>query len=809
MLKSLHILALLFIAVFTSTAQPREILLLDTGWKFFRGHSENAYRQDFDDSGWRTVTVPHDWAIEGPFVAGGDANTGKRPWKGEGWYRRQLRIPDTLAGKKFFLLFDGVMAFPEVYVNGRLAGRWDYGYNAFFLDITPYVHPGGENVVAVHADTRNHDSRWYPGAGLYRNVRLIITDPLHIDIWGTQITTPLIKPGYAVVNIATALTNDLPDKITLTLTHTLFTADNRPLAVTDTTLTMQAGHHKRVERDVVLTNPSRWDTDHPYMYHTETKISYHNNTADKVRTSFGIREMHFTANDGFHLNGRRVQLRGVNLHHDLGPLGAAVNKRALERQLQLLRGMGCNAIRTSHNPPAPELLELCDSMGFLVLDEAFDKYDGKADITDTTDFEQFTRRNIRNFVMRDRNHPCIFLWSVGNEIVDVQWNRDNGFHKLHLMVNTVRRYDHTRPVTLVCDRTESAALRHFDYYDVHAWNYGRRYRLARQLEPDKSVIISESASTLSTRGFYELPLPAEKTDFTASLQISSYDLNAPEWAEIADDDFMWQEEEPYVAGEFVWTGFDYLGEPTPYRGWWLKNLGIPEEKASRSSYFGIFDLCGIPKDRYYLYKSHWEPEETMVHILPHWNWKNMKGKPIPVFVYTNGDCAELFLNGRSLGRRCKQPRSKTSVERYRLMWMKVPYEPGELRAVAYKEGKKTGEATVSTAGEPYTLRLTADRDTLRADGKDLSYLLLEAFDKKGNPCPLAGNRIKIKVTGAGEIAAVGNGNPQSLNPFQSDSVDLFFGKAMVIIRSDRKKGKITVEASAAGLTRAREVLTVQ
>ncbi len=489
----------------------------------------------------------------------------------------------------------------------------------------------------------------------------------------------------------------------------------------------------------------------------------------------------------------------MNLHHDLGPLGAAFNKRAAERQLQIMKEMGCNAIRTSHNTAAPEILALCDEMGLLVFNEVFDKYDAKADITDTTDFEGFARRNIRYFVLRDRNHPCVFLWSVGNEIGDVQWNIDNGFDKLRTMVKYVREYDPSRPVTLVCDSRESAELRHFDYYDVHSWNYGRRYSLARQLEPGKSVIISESASTLSTRGFYEFPLPEEKTDFTSSLQVSSYDLNAPEWAELSDDDFMWQQEEPYVAGEFVWTGFDYLGEPTPYNNRWTAENGMTDLEASRSSYFGIVDLCGIPKDRYYLYKSHWKPEENTIHILPHWNWEDRIGKEVPVFVYTNGDCAELFLNGVSQGKKCKDPGSAISTERFRLMWKEVVYAPGELKAVAWKNGQMIGEARVVTTSEPVKLRLTPDRKLIHADGKDLSFILIEALDRDGNVHPLAGNRISIEVIGSGRIAGAGNGNPQSLNPFKCAKVDLFHGKAMLIIASTREEGEIQILAGSEGL----------
>ncbi len=807
--KKLFILFFLLVAGISSFSQTRQRIVLDTAWTFYRGHEESAFQKDWDDSGWQKVTIPHDWAIEGPFLIEGDGNTGKRPWKGEGWYHRKLDVNKEDAGKRIFLLFDGVMAFPEVYVNGRLAGRWDYGYNSFFIDITNFLNFDGADVVAVHVDTRKHESRWYPGAGIYRKVTLIKTDPVHVDIWGTYITTPVIKPHYAKVNIATTITNDLPKKVQITLVHSLYTQHNRLLKEVEDTLSVAALKKARKEMNILIPDPELWDTKNPSLYHIQTRIIRNHKETDSYSTTFGIRSIRFTADHGFYLNNRRVQFKGVNLHHDQGPLGAAFHTRAMERELEIMKEMGCNAIRTSHNPPAPELLELCDRMGLLVLDEAFDKYDAKADITDTTNFGDFAFRNIRNFIMRDRNHPSVFLWSVGNEIVDVQWNRNNGFHKLRLMVNDVRRYDPTRPVTLVCDRTESAALRHFDYYDVHAWNYGRRYRLARRLEPNKAVIISESSSTLSTRGFYELPLPTEKTDFTTSLQVSSYDLNAPEWAEIADDDLMWEQEEPYIAGEFVWSGFDYLGESTPFDKDWLKAHGMDESLTPRSSYFGIVDLCGIPKDIYFLYKSYWKHDETTIHILPHWNWAHMQGKNIPVFVYTNGDCAELFLNGKSLGKKCKKPESSRSIERFRLVWDSVLYEPGELKAVAYKNGIRIGETVRKTADKPFALKLTADKDTLLANGQDLSYLLIEAVDKNGYLCPLADNKIKISIEGAGKIAGVGNGNPLSMSPFQTDTVNLFYGKALVIVGSGFKTGTTRITVSSGHLQKDSKTLKIQ
>jgi beta-galactosidase len=692
------------------------------------------------------------------------------------------------------------MAFPEIYINGKLAGKWDYGYNSFFLDITPFLQFNGANTLTVHADTRNHDSRWYPGAGIYRKVQLISVNPIHIDVWGTHITTPIIKSNYATVNVITTVSNqsDNPEN-EITVENTIISPKGSHISTKTVKAKIAAGTNHDFELTFTLSNPEKWDVYNSVMYTMKTIVKRGDDILDEQNTNFGVRSMRFTADDGFYLNDKRVQLKGVCLHHDQGPLGAAFYPRAMERQLQLLKDMGCNAIRTSHNVAAPELLELCDKMGILVLDEILDKYDQKADIMPETDFQEFSARNVRNFVMRDRNHPSVFLWSVGNEIGDVQWNINGGFEKLRTMVNNVKRYDATRSVTLVCDSRNSAKLRHFDFYDVHCWNYGRRYDLARQLEPNKAVIISESASTVSTRGFYEWPLPQKKTDFANSMQVSSYDLNAPDWAEIPDDDFMWQQDENYIAGEFVWTGFDYLGEPTPYENNAVKKLGMTDANASVSSYFGAYDLVGIPKDRFYLYKSYWKTNETTVHILPHWNWTDMEGKIIPVFVYTNGDCAELFLNGKSLGVKCKIPDSQNSVERFRLMWNDVVYSPGELKAVAYKNGEEIGETFMKTAGEPFKIKLTPDRNHILSDGMDLSYVLVEAIDKNGNPCPLGNNRVDLSIIGEGSIAGVGNGNPQSMELFQNQYINLFYGKAMLILRAASKKGNIQVTATSNGL----------
>ncbi len=769
-------------------------------WRFAKGEQAGAQAPGFDDAGWQTVRLPHDWAISGPFNPAGPGETGKLPWKGTGWYRKTFRLDAADAGKRVYLVFDGVMAFPKVYVNGQPAGEWDYGYNSFYLDISRLVRLDASNIVAVHADTRQHDSRWYPGAGIYRKVQLVLTDPVHIGIWGTYITTQDVSDQQAVVRIRTTIHNTDASEQSVSVQQYIVNASGVTQAVDSVGCPIRAGESHTYEQLIRLPNPQRWDVDHPNLYRIKTVVSRAGKACDAYWSTFGVRTAHFTSDDGFWLNGRRLQLKGVCLHHDQGALGGAFNTRAMERQLEIMRGMGCNAVRTSHNPPAPELLDLCDRMGFVVIDELFDKYDAKADVLPGADFAAFAERQVRNFVERDANHPSIILWSAGNEIGDVQGNVNGGFAKLQTVVAAFRKYDPSRPITLVCDNKDASAMRHFDYYDVLSYNYSRRYALARQLAPQKAVIITESASTVSTRGFYELPLPAKKTDFTHSLQVSSYDLNAPWWAEVPEDDFKWQQEDRFVAGEFIWTGFDYLGEPTPYGDNVAEDKMFKAEELPRSSYFGVVDLAGIPKDRYYLYKSVWKPEETTVHLLPHWNWPGQEGKPFPVFVYTNGDCAELFLNGVSFGKQCKNPAAENAVERYRLMWNAVPYAPGTLRAVAYQNGKVIGETTVKTAGPAAQIRLTPDRPTVQADGTDLCFVTVDILDKDGNLCPLADNRILFQVEGPGAIAGVDNGNPRSFEPFQANQVPTFNGKAMLILRSvEDGKGAIRITASSKGL----------
>jgi beta-galactosidase len=788
----------------------REITDFNGNWLFIKGNPVNASAIQLNETGWEKIKLPHDWAISGPFDPLGEGNTGKLPWKGEGWYRKHYTPDASDQNRNFFLLFDGVMASPIVYINGKEVGRWDYGYNSFYINISSFLKFGKDNVIAVYANTKNHGSRWYPGAGIYRKVQLIKTDPVHVNIWGTQITTPVVENTSADVRIINTVSNLSANQQEVKIENTVISPAGNELKKLVSSVTFKPGEKKDIEQTVTLYRPERWDILTPVLYTVRTIIYRNSVPCDESKTNFGVRTFKFTGDDGFHLNGRRVQIQGVCLHHDQGPLGAAFYPRAMERQLEIMKEMGCNAIRTSHNVPAPELLELCDRMGFIVIDEIFDKYDNKADIPQGADFFEFAEPNVRNFVMRDRNHPSIVLWSIGNEISDVENNYNGGFKKLQAMVVNFKKYDSTRPITLVCHIADAAKKRHFDYYDVTAYNYRRQYKTVHDLEPSKPSLIGESASTVSTRGFYELPLPKTKTDFTRSLQVSSYDLNAPDWAEIPDLDFMWQEQDKFCAGEFVWTGFDYIGEPTPYGDDIVRRnkFNFKQEEVSRSSYFGIVDLCGIPKDRYWLYRSHWAPEKQTTHILPHWNWEGHEGDTIPVFVYTNGEKAELFINDKSLGFREKEPRSDDPIKRYRLRW-DVPYSTGELKAVSYKAGVVNGKETVKTSGKAAVIIAEADRNNLPAKENELIYITFSVTDGNGNFCPLAANQIKFKVEGPGTLKAVGNGDPTSLESFTGTKIKAFYGKCLAIVEANGLAGNIKLISESDGLKSGEVIISVR
>jgi beta-galactosidase len=787
---------------------PRRVENFNRDWRFAKGAQVGAEAVEFNDAAWLLVRLPHDWAISGPYEPRGDPHTGKLPWRGEGWYRKSFSLPAADAGKRVYLDFDGVMAMPTVYVNGQKAGGWDYGYMSFRVDATDFVKAGQPNVVAVHVDTRGHNSRWYPGAGIYRKVQLVVNEPVHIAQWGTFVTTPQVASDSATIRVENTLENHTASAVEPEVETTLLDPKGKEVARQRVGFTVPANGSHAGAVTITLRKPQLWDIETPRLYKAVTRVLVGGKLVDATETPFGIRTFEFTADDGFHLNGRRMQLHGVCLHSDLGPLGMAFNTRAMERELQIMQEMGVNAVRTSHNPPAPELLDLCDRMGIVVWDEAFDKWDGTATLPKGVSIPEHGKKQYTNFVRRDRNHPCVVVWSVGNEIWDLEGLKyPDAPGLLKTMVGFVKALDTTRPVGLAQCVPESAKSQLSAALDVAGWNYARRYAISRERWPNLPIVYSESASAYSTRGYFDdFPMPARKDDYPSTARISSYDHNSAYYSDPADVEFALMEKDRFVAGEFVWTGFDYIGEPVPFvaEGWGhFTKRKLAKEEESRISSFGIVDLAGIPKDRYYLYRSHWAPEKQTIHILPHWNWPERMGQNVPSYVYTGGDSAELFLNGKSLGLRTKDPSAPVVRDRYALRWLNVPYEPGELKAVAYKNGHKLGHAVMRTAGEPAKLRLAPDRKSLRADGEDLSYVLVEATDQDGNLCPLAMNHVKFRIEGPATIAGVGNGDHHFPAEFDADHVPLFYGKAMLIVRAaETKRGSIRVTATSEGLRQA-------
>ncbi|MBQ6010189.1 MAG: DUF4982 domain-containing protein [Kiritimatiellae bacterium] len=791
----------------------RDVSLAGPGWRFAKDPTceLRAEAVAFDDAAWEAVRVPHDWAISGPFDESMDGGSGKLPWKGVGWYRRTFTLEPGDAGACVFLDFDGVMASPEVYVNGRKAGGWDYGYASFRVDATPYVKPG-VNVLAVRADTRDHRSRWYPGAGIYRKVVMKVRNKAHFAYNGIFVTTPQVSKEAAMVRISWELEGSVPNDALVGVTIRGPEKGSVPQKW-GSFKALGGGMYGRVE------NPALWDVDAPNLYEVELTLWNENNEQllSRERVRFGIRTIAFPvplegpatndwAANGFHLNGRRVQFKGVDLHSDLGLLGMAFDKSAMRRQLQIMKDMGANALRTSHNCPAPEVLDLCDEMGILVWDEAFDKWDGTAGRRPDQNLEEYVARNLRQFVRRDRNHPCVVIWSMSNEIVTPDYKGKNyvdGLTKARCTYfrEQMRLEDTTRPVGNgnICWMSEPKYLNEnmFDDLDITGWNYGACYRRVKAKYPAKPIVYSESASAVSSYGFYPEVLPKEKHDFARSeFQTDGYDFNA--MPDIADVEFNYMEQDRYVCGEFVWTGIDYLGEPTPY---W---------KESRSSYFGIVDLTGVPKDRYWLYRSYWNPKAYTLHIVPHWTWPGREGKKVPVFVYTNGDSAELFVNGKSMGRRTKgvmpegegRPSAYYDVcAKYRLMWFDVPYEPGELKAVAYRGETKLGETVMRTAGEPAAVKLTVE-PKLTDSPDELVWVQVDVVDAKGVRNPLAMDRVSFKLSGPGQILGVGNGNAHAFEAFtKTDSHPLFYGKAVAVVRRDAP-GELKLTVSATGLASA-------
>ena len=805
-------------------AQIRQEFMLEKNWKFTREDNSAAITPSFDDSKWQKVTVPHDWAIYGPFSSRNDVQnvaiaqdgqkdamehagrTGGLPFVGVGWYRTTFELPDFKAGQKVTLLFDGAMSHAKVYVNGKEAGYWPSGYNSFHFDVTGLIHGQGENTLAVRLENLPESSRWYPGAGLYRNVHVILTEDVHIPVWGTQLTTPEINEQFARINLKTTARGIHPaetDKYKLVTD--IKNQKDEIVASTNSTLTLYDG--SVFEQNLIIKSPELWSTESPVLYTAVSKLYENGTLKDEYTTRFGIRSIEVVPDKGFFLNGKRTVFQGVCMHHDLGPLGGAVNEAAIRRQIAILKDMGCNAIRTSHNMPAPELVRICDEMGMMVMAESFDEWEiAKCQNGYHLLFDKWAEKDMTNLIHQFRNNPSIVMWCIGNEVIEQSVL--GGVKRGRFLQDICHREDPTRPVTQGMDNPDAvinnnfAAIMDIAGFNYRPWTYPEAYaKLPQQL-----VLGSETASTISSRGIYKFPVARKSMPKYPDHQSSSYDVEHCGWSNLPEDDFIQHEDYPWCIGEFVWTGFDYLGEPTPYYSDW----------PSHSSLFGIIDLAGIPKDRYYLYRSHWNKKAETLHILPHWNWKGREGEITPVFVYTNYPSAELFINGKSQGKRTKDlsikvqdsgdKNSQDSLkrqQRYRLMWMDTRYEPGTVKVITYdKSGKAVAEKEIHTAGKPERIELTADRTQLTANGKDLSFITVRIVDKDGNLCPDANHLVRFKVKGAGTYRAAANGDATCTKLFHEPEMPLFSGMLTAIVQTGEKAGEITFEATAKGVTGA-------
>ena len=832
MKKHLFLIVLLLYASGLFSQSPREVLNFDRDWLFSRyGLQADGSRipepdplplsASFDDSRWRKLDIPHDWGIEGPFRIDLEGFTGKLPWKGIGWYRKHFTVSPSDRGKQFYLDFDGAMANAEIWLNGEKVGERPYGYSSFRVDLTSRISFDRENVLAVRLDTEKWGSRWYPGAGIYRHVRLVKTHPVHVAQWGVFVTTPDVTEREATAAVQVELSNNSPEETPVFYSVAIYEQKRngmpgKRVAASEKKRMVLKPETSDTGRVVLkVASPDLWSLENTALYTARVSVYREEELVDEYDTPFGFRTIRFTHDNGFLLNGRRVQINGTCLHHDLGALGTAINTSALQRQLVILKRLGCNAIRTSHNPPAPELLTLADEMGFLIMDETFDCWEtGKKKDDYSVLYREWHERDIEALVCRDRNHPSVILWSTGNE-VNEQYHPEKGVAR-HL-TEVVHRFDPTRPVTFGASYPKRSAMNGTELQvDVHGMNYpagiygGADFYgefLNKKGHEHLSGLASESSSTLSSRGEY----------FPRRFQVSAYDLKEPGWGSLPDQEFAALDKYPGICGEFVWTGFDYLGEPTPFNSdnsvllnhaaalsaeeleLQKKELEKIKENrpTSRSSYFGIVDLAGFPKDRFYLYQSRWLPDLPMVHILPHWNFPDRIGGKIPVFVYTSGDEAELFLNGKSLGRKKKQPYE------YRLRWEDVVYEPGEVKAVAYKNGKRWSVATVKTTGEAAKLKLEADKKYIKGDGEELAFVTVSVADKDNNTVPTACDTISCSIQGDGEIVATDNGDATCLITFSEPVRPAFNGLMLVIVKA-KKNGKepIRLTVKSGGLKEA-------
>ena len=788
---------------------------LEKGWKFSREDNPEFSESAYNDAHWQSVTVPHDWAIYGPFDMENDiqrtaikqdgqkaaiehtGRTGGLPFVGVGWYRTTFDVSTLTNDKEVFVQFDGAMSNPEVYVNGQKAGEWHNGYNTFFLNITPYVK-AKNNTLAVRLNNLTQMSRWYPGAGLYRNVHIITKNKTHIPIWGIQITTPEVTNNFAKVVVNTEFV--AAKKEAIAAETTIFNQRGEKVAHSSNQAT--AYTTDKITAELYIDKPLLWDIGKPNLYKAVTKLYENGQLKDEVSTTFGVRTIELKPDDGLYLNGRKIKIQGVCMHHDLGALGAAVNESAIRRQIRTMQDMGANAIRTSHNMPAPEYVRAADELGMLLAVESFDEWAiAKVENGYHLYFKEWAEKDLTNLVKHYRNNPSVLMWFIGNEVEEQ--SAESGSQVAYYLQNIVQKLDPTRPVSNGMDRPQDILRNNMAAtMQLAGFNYRPfKYREAYKKLPQRLFLGSETASTVSSRGVYKFPVVRKSMAKYDDMQSSSYDVEHCGWSNLPEDDWIHQEDLPYMIGEFIWTGFDYLGEPTPYYVEW----------PSHSSYFGAVDLAGLPKDRFYLYRSHWNKEAETLHILPHWNWEGREGETTPIFVYTNYPSAELFINGKSQGKRYKDlsikleeeekdgnPEDLERQKRYRLMWMDTKYEAGVVKVVAYdNNGKAVAEKEIRTAGKPYALRLTTHKETaFSPNGKDLAYITVEAVDKDGNLCPNVNDLVTFSVKGVGSYRAAANGDPTCTDVFHLPKMHLFNGKLVVIVQSGEEKGKTTLKAQS-------------
>lgn len=821
------ILLLSLLCLGTATCQhneqsPRKTESFNDGWLFCLGDDPGASNHAFNDSLWRALSLPHDWAIEGDFSeehpsgSGGGALPG-----GIGWYRKSFTLDQSYKGKKVLIDFDGVYMNSDVWINGVHLGNRPFGYISFRYDLTPHLKFDGENVLSVRVDNGEQpNSRWYSGCGIYRNVWLTSVEPVHVDLWGVFATTPEVSHDLATVNVKTTIQNDTPQGVEVETETTIMEKSGKKVAVSTHYDRLDANSSKEVAQDIHVANPILWTIDNPFMYKVVTRIFVDGKQTDKYVTPIGIRHFTFDAQEGFFLNGEHTKIKGVCMHHDLGCLGAAVNTRAIERQLEILKGMGVNGIRTAHNPPAPELLDLCDQMGFIVMDETFDMWRKRKTAHDYSRyFNEWHERDLKDHIIRDRNHPSVFMWSIGNEVLE-QWTHADAdtldIQQANLLLNLkrdetaftstdegtlsvnalltkkladiVRELDPTRPVTAGNNETNPANhLFASGALDLIGFNYhGYDYQHVPTNFPGKPFIAAETTSALMTRGYYRMPSDSMyiwpvRWDIPfsdPSYACSSYDNCHVPWGCTHEQAWNEVKDAGFISGMYIWTGFDYLGEPTPF---WFP---------ARSSYFGIVDLAGFPKDVYYMYQSEWTDKEVL-HLFPHWNWQ--PGETVDLWAYYNhADEVELFLNNVSQGIKKKEG------NQHHVSW-RLAFEPGTVKVVSRKNGKEVLSKEIKTAGEPAQIRLTADRSTIKADGQDLSFITVEVLDNEGNLCPNAENKIRFDIKGNGSIVGVDNGSPTSMERFKASERKAFYGKCLAVVKSEKKKGSILLTAESDGL----------